>query len=264
MRSLVDFLELIKSGNNEVPNAVIFLVPPFYDFSKEKVHIMDALNLSVSSPDLKIVEGKDFSIDEARLLASFFAYETVSGIKLTIIQNIEEAPHASLQAILKILEEPGQDSIVLMTSANLSKLPTTILSRSQLFSIDVVQNKDQSLSVDNLRKNYPLLLSSFEQDHLDFLDKTLSQIQVSSPEKIYYPIFDMLNKYKEDRNVYILSLLILVNIVSQKMLSVSVNNPHYKGLTKLVKMIDEIYSQRDILSHHHFEYPWFAFSLLKI
>ena len=89
-------------------------------------------------PNLKIVnneaeEGtsKNISIKSIRNLKKFFelSSHTIDGNKVILINNAESLTLNAANALLKILEEPPENSYIILTTENISSLLPTIVSR---------------------------------------------------------------------------------------------------------------------------------------
>src|SRR3989338_4299636 len=81
-------------------HAILLVSCPYNDISPEINLILEKLNMSEHSVDIKHFQGKDFTVDEVRSLDMFLAYEAVSRVKLAIVENIDESPAVALQACL--------------------------------------------------------------------------------------------------------------------------------------------------------------------
>ena len=92
------------------------------------------------APDCKLInpdEGKEIiSIDQIRALKSFMLLTSLKGKgKVAIINPAHAMNRAAANSLLKILEEPPQDTlIILITEAN--NLPKTIISRVQIIEVN--------------------------------------------------------------------------------------------------------------------------------
>ena len=92
-------------------------------------------------PDCKLInpdEGKEIiSIDQIRALKSFMLLTSLKGKgKVAIINPAHAMNRAAANSLLKILEEPPQNTlIILITEAN-NNLPKTIISRVQIIEIN--------------------------------------------------------------------------------------------------------------------------------
>jgi DNA polymerase-3 subunit delta' len=93
------------------------------------------------------------SIEEARAFVSPLYYKTSEGrFKIAIIWLAEYLNNSSANMLLKILEEPPNNTIFLITSNDYEKILPTILSRLQIIYIPNI-NDDSILNF--LRKKFP-------------------------------------------------------------------------------------------------------------
>ncbi len=76
-------------------------------------------------------KAKILSVMENSTLASFVQ----DTYKIIILKEIDKASNASLNALLKSIEEPSDDTIFLLTTKNLSAVLQTILSRSVVINL---------------------------------------------------------------------------------------------------------------------------------
>ena len=92
---------------------------------------------AASHPDMFVVEpeepGKAIKVDQIRDLISQFALAThrEGGYRIAIVQPAEQMNLAAANSLLKTLEEPPPDTLILLICASPSLLPATILSRCQ-------------------------------------------------------------------------------------------------------------------------------------
>ena len=88
-------------------------------------------------PDVKIVEpdGQFIKIDQIRELQHDLQFRPFEGKKrVFIIDSADKMGLPAANSILKTLEEPPRDSILILVTANLHSLLPTIASRSQRLS----------------------------------------------------------------------------------------------------------------------------------
>ena len=93
-------------------------------------------------PDFQVIEpeeeGKAIKIDTIR---EFIAKESITahagGYKPVLIHPAEAMNQAAANSLLKTLEEPVSGTIMILISANPSRLPATIRSRCQLITVSV-------------------------------------------------------------------------------------------------------------------------------
>ena len=100
--------------------------------------------LAGSHPDLRIVEpdeeGKTFTlkVDQIRELVRFMVLKSqYGGSRFALIDPADAMNENAAIALLKTLEEPGPDSVLILLSALPGKLPATIRSRCQAVAFPV-------------------------------------------------------------------------------------------------------------------------------
>ena len=99
-------------------------------------------NLAGMHPDLKIIEpeeaGKQIKVDQVRGILNFIAQTSQQGgYKVVIIEPAESMNVNAANALLKSLEEPTEDTIILLVSDAVGTLLPTIRSRCQLVNFPV-------------------------------------------------------------------------------------------------------------------------------
>lgn len=86
------------------------------------------------SPDFFKIEEDPITIEEVRMLKIKSSQSAVSGKKnIFLIKNIENLSHDASPAMLKLLEEPSINSIIIATTQNKAFLLGTIKSRFSVF-----------------------------------------------------------------------------------------------------------------------------------
>ena len=101
------------------------------------VHLLAAYFLGenyAQSPDFFKIEENPITIEEVRLLKIKSSQSSVSGKKnVFLVKNIENLSHDASPAMLKLLEEPSQNSVIIATTQNKAFLLSTIKSRFSVF-----------------------------------------------------------------------------------------------------------------------------------
>jgi len=87
-------------------------------------------------PDLHLIqveaEEKQIKIDAVRAFQERLSYRSFQGgLKIGIIESAERMTPQSMNALLKTLEEPTKDTVLILTCSNRSKLLPTVVSRCQ-------------------------------------------------------------------------------------------------------------------------------------
>ena len=92
------------------------------------------------------MEGKEtISIDQIRSLKSFLLLTSLKGHgKVGIINPADSMTYPAVNSLLKILEEPPEDTLLILLTDSINKLPSTIVSRVQIITVEN-PNKQQTL-----------------------------------------------------------------------------------------------------------------------
>jgi len=89
----------------------------------------------VNNPDILIIN-ITYTIDEVRSIKKFFSQKPYNHTnKIVIIYDVDNLNTESQNALLKTLEEPGENNYLILTTKKPSSLLTTILSRTQHIKI---------------------------------------------------------------------------------------------------------------------------------
>lgn len=89
-----------------------------------------------SHPDfvqLEVLEGKkEIGVDQVRQLSQRLMQTShQGGYKVALLQQVESFNSSAFNALLKTLEEPPEQTILILTTYQLNRLPATIVSRCQ-------------------------------------------------------------------------------------------------------------------------------------
>jgi len=92
-------------------------------------------------PDCKLIspeENKEtISIDQIRSLKSFLLLTSLKGHgKVGIISPADSMTYPAVNSLLKILEEPPEDTLLILLTDSINKLPNTIVSRVQIITVE--------------------------------------------------------------------------------------------------------------------------------
>ncbi|MCL5071212.1 MAG: hypothetical protein M1308_10005 [Actinobacteria bacterium] len=177
----------------------------------------------------------DSSIKALREIQKLLKYKTAQGdTKALIIENVDNLSDVAQQALLKTIEEPPKNTIIIIKANNTTNLLPTILSRTQIYFLphkEIQSKEDEKKYFDFwkniLSRNNPGLrlkesvafVSSFENKDsmLDWIDKQsiffshLLEIRVDEPNK---------GKLKPQAIMKILRLLLFV----KKNLNANINS----------------------------------------
>lgn len=115
------------------------------------------LRLAGTHPDILLLvrdgSNKDISVDDIRTLIERFGLTRYGPLRLALIEQAERMNRSAANGLLKLLEEPPQGSLFLMTSERADLLPSTIRSRVQRLAIAM---PPRAILVDWLVRRYDL------------------------------------------------------------------------------------------------------------
>lgn len=85
---------------------------------------------------------QNISINQMRELSQKLVQTSqLNGWRVAIINSIDDMNISSFNAILKTLEEPGQDTLIMLISHGMGKVPATIKSRCQVLNLNADKNR---------------------------------------------------------------------------------------------------------------------------
>jgi DNA polymerase-3 subunit delta' len=107
-----------------------------------------------SHPDHSVVEpeetGKQIKVDQIRQLKNVQSLMAkISPAKTVIIKHADQMNTNAFNSLLKLLEEPQQNTTLILVAASMRKLPITIKSRCQTIS---VSTPDHTIALEWLKK----------------------------------------------------------------------------------------------------------------
>lgn len=179
--------------------------------------------------DIIKFNGKVMSIKKGdiELIQDTFKKSSLEGkVKIYIIENIEYSTKEAMNALLKMLEEPGEGIYALFTAKNINRVLPTILSRCQI--IDIKSDSKEVIVEELINDNVPVdaaNILSFLTDNIiearELYDERFEfmQIQVINfIEDLYFKHnnliintqTNLLKKYKERNDIKLfLNMLVL-------------------------------------------------------
>ena len=177
-------------------------------FVSDRPELAEKNNLIETNADFLIIERypgkKNISVDQIReLISSLSSGSFLNSYRVVVIKDAENLNQNSANALLKILEDFKNKLVVILTVNNLSVLPKTIVSRSQVVNLyplgfDEIYSllkseyqlpPSEAKNIAKLSLGRPMLAKKFALDN-DFYEqyKTLGEL-----------LFDFLNYNLIDR-----------------------------------------------------------------
>lgn len=97
-------------------------------------------------------DGQELSVDNVRSLIYSLSLSAVySAHRAAIIYGAENLQLSAANALLKTLEEPGANTVIILISNSLVRLPATLTSRCQLLKFQPLSQQDMSAWLDNFQ-----------------------------------------------------------------------------------------------------------------
>lgn len=171
-------------GNSGIGRLALakFLSNTFLGFDEDQeFEIKDEIIIS------PIENKKTVSIDQIRSLKQSLLLTSLKGKgKVGIIYPAETMTYPAANSLLKILEEPPKDTMIILITESIGKLPKTILSRSQIIncaqptnqeSIEWLEAKEKQdwSSILSIFGNRPVLLNDMGHEYLTSQIELLSK-----------------------------------------------------------------------------------------
>ncbi|WP_416738429.1 hypothetical protein ACM0L0_02615 [Mycoplasma sp. 005V] len=120
-----------------------------YQFDQDLINFINAINntnqvtsLEYLTPNVMLLDGSEESIKKDEFDNAFYALSFGSTTKqlykysILVIKNIENTSLNGLNSILKSIEEPSEDLIIVLTTNNINALLDTIISRAQVLRVE--------------------------------------------------------------------------------------------------------------------------------
>lgn len=95
------------------------------------------------NPDLIVYGQEKYKIENIRQLISELSLKPYQGqYKVAILDNFDEISEEAANSILKTLEEPSPTTIIILIVQNRKRIPSTILSRTQIINFTNVPQEE--------------------------------------------------------------------------------------------------------------------------
>lgn len=153
-----------------------------------------------SHPDLLSIAplevGKDISVEQIRAVPPFLSMTAAqSGWRIVIVDHAESMTRSAQNALLKVLEEPSPNSLLILLAENMGALLPTIRSRSRILRLQTDTNRPvgqiekfdpriSELTRDSQERLWRMagnapgqVLQLLDQDALSFVDHILNYLQ---------------------------------------------------------------------------------------
>lgn len=168
--------------------------------------------------DLIIVDGSNTTIkkNDVENIQERFSVSALEnkGIKIYIINKIENATTEAVNSLLKFLEEPSSDIYAILTTANINNVLPTIISRCM--NIRLKKASKHELVVEATKKNISLedalILSCFSGSVESIIDKYENSSYISIKDIV----IELLNQYNEKEDLLYFCEMEISDVIKDK------------------------------------------------
>ena len=179
------------------------------------------------------------SIDQIRKMKEFFSLsQTEYNWRIAIIDAADEMNESSSNAILKLLEEPPNKSIIILISHNYYSLKSTIISRCQKITLKPlsenemgeflskeVNNQEEINLITSLSEGIPSLALSLTNEETLNTYKRLIDLVSNTENSTKSQIFDLIESQKfGNQNEVSLDLIDLILILIRRVIRSLLND----------------------------------------
>ena len=179
------------------------------------------------------------SIDQIRKMKEFFSLsQTEYNWRIAIIDAADEMNESSSNAILKLLEEPPNKSIIILISHNYYSLKSTIISRCQKITLrplnenemskflsKEVKNQEEINLISSLSEGIPSLALSLTNEETLNTYKRLINLISNTETSTQSQIFDLIESQKSgNQNEASLDLIDLILILIRRVIRSLLND----------------------------------------
>ncbi|TNK91839.1 hypothetical protein C4M96_03235 [Mycoplasmopsis pullorum] len=283
-----EILDIFFKKNKNLSHCYLIDAPQNYDCSKELTYIVNLINYSqikdifdneTAQHNIFVLtsdsEKKSISKEELQITFDKVEYSSVEldKLKIVVIKNIENTSTNAINSILKQIEEPPKNTIILMSSSNLNKVIPTIRSRSQIIKI-FKENPDsiyQNLVNSSLDLTISFLLSwtcestksalkYTDVKNIKFINELIESFLNSVKNKFYlYAFLDQNLTENHTKNIFVLRLLInLIHLASNP----SIIRKDEVNYDKFLRF-NSFARRKNIELHHFFEVINFYFKAIN-
>lgn len=161
-----------------------------------------------SYADLKIISGEQLKTNEVMSLQEEFNKSPLEdgNVKVYIIDLIERAPIASLNKLLKFIEEPSSNIVALFTTNSVDSILQTIVSRCQIIKLKELYSDDlvTYLISSNFARDDAYLVAKVSND----IEKSVNILNDPKYNDIKQLLKESLNYLKDKNDNFIINFQI--------------------------------------------------------
>lgn len=149
--------------------AQIVIHPDLEKQKQQALELIQKVELSLNHPDLLWLEEEKLGIEQARKVKDFLSLKPYQGNKqAVVILHAESLTPESQNALLKILEEPPEHSLIILGTTSEDQILATIISRCQVVNLeDLTTEESHTQYQDKIEK----LRQSSIEERFKFIEK---------------------------------------------------------------------------------------------
>lgn len=187
---------LSSSSNIDINESLIYFINRINNSQITSLNEQELpANVMFFNEDLS--KSKIVSVMENSALASFVQ----NTYKIIILKEIDKASNASLNALLKNIEEPSSDTIFLLTTRNINSVLPTIQSRSIVINVKAPSYLD--IEAELINKNYPKEQAWFFSYVFNDLSQSEKYLNNNSYELVLNLLEAVNKSFKEKYHLYV-------------------------------------------------------------
>ncbi len=124
-------------------------------------------------------------VDEIRSINEKSNYSTTSAkFKIYIIDEVHGLSRLAFNALLKTLEEPPKNTIFLLATTEIHKIPETILSRTIILNLELIEEKDIIENLEKILRNEKIEYEKNSLKYISFISGGSMRDAISNLESI--------------------------------------------------------------------------------
>lgn len=142
------------------------------------------------NPDFFFLDSDPIAIADIRILREkCYRTPTVGKKNVFLIKNAENLSREAFGALLKVLEEPSLNSLIMVTTKNLSALPLTVRSRLAHFKFTDREKIQSASTIEKIKKMAPKARFDYAGELAkagkipDFVSEALFHFEAQAKEK---------------------------------------------------------------------------------
>ncbi|WP_339051858.1 hypothetical protein [Candidatus Lariskella endosymbiont of Epinotia ramella] len=196
---------------------------------------------------LESKKNRGILIDEVRVAIQFLQSTPAFGnYRVVIIDSADYMNSYAANALLKTLEEPGKNTMLILIASGMRNIPATLLSRCRVIKFSQISYSDFCRICGEKSKNLPIEIYNLIGGNVQLLQSILD-MEFSGLEKIskihnFQDINDIIEWAKTDSSVVLVLKIAILRLVVRKVkIEVAGRNFGKKEAEESVMLFDKLY-----------------------